>query len=348
MQISRISALYNRVRRRFFSHPGLARIIILIFLLVFVLVGWVAIRHPVSRIFGNLQLIAGKPLVQNSGRTNIVILGTGGDGHEGPDLADTIIFVSIKLDTGKTTLISIPRDLWVPSLRAKINTAYHYGFEKQATAGGLLLAKSAVSESLEQPVHYAIKVDFSVFVRAIDLMGGLDVNVDRGFTDRMYPIPGKESDPCDGDPETKCRYEVISFASGPQHMDGQTALKFVRSRHSDDSQEGTDFARSKRQEKIISAIRSKLLSVKNLKNSEIYKALYRLIRESVITDITSEYYSTFFQLGLKMRHSPFSSYSVEEYLENPEISDKYDLQWVLIPKNNDPKSVTDYVSSLLN
>jgi len=230
MQITRISALYNRFRRHFFSNVNIARIAILFLLLTSIIGGWFILRRPISLFIDNFRLITGKPLPQLSGRTNLVLLGTGGEGHEGPDLADTVIFISIKLDTGQATLISIPRDVWVPSMRAKINSAYHYGFEKQATPGGLLLAKSAVSESVGQPVHFVVKIDFSAFVKAIDILGGIDINIDRSFTDDQYPIPGKENDACGGDPQTKCRYETLSFSDGPQHMDGSEALKFVRSR----------------------------------------------------------------------------------------------------------------------
>lgn len=310
-------------------------------------IGWIVLNKPVSKALQNLELVTGSPLPQSLGRTNIIILGTGGDGHDGPDLADSLMLASIRLDSGKTSLVSIPRDIWVPSLRAKINTAYHYGFEKQATTGGLLLAKSAVSEILNQPIHFAIKIDFSAFVQAVDILGGVDIDVEREFTDSEYPIPGMENDLCDGDPETKCRYETVRFTAGPQHMDGQRALKYVRSRHSTDPLEGTDFARSKRQEKVLAAIQAKLLSIKNLKNSEIYQDLYQLALDSVVTDITPQYYSTFFQLGLKMRRQPFTTLSIEDQLENPPISPKYDYQWVLIPKGGDNSALSQQVSSIL-
>lgn len=337
---------FQRFRRHFFSNILLARFVIITFTLLGVLLTWHLVRTPAQAILQSLRLVSGQPLPQAAGRTNIVILGTGGSGHEGPNLADTIILASVKLDTGATTLISLPRDFWIPSLRAKINTAYHYGFEKEGTVGGLLLAKSAVSEALGVPVHFAVKIDFSAFTRAIDLLGGVDVEVDRAFTDSFYPISGKENDLCDGDPETRCRYETLNFSAGAQHFDGPTALKFVRSRHSTDSEEGTDFARSKRQEKVLTAVKTKLLSINNLKNSQIYKDLFSLAQQSVVTDIASEYYSTLFQLGLKLKQQPFKTISLEDYLENPPISGRYDNQWVLVPKQD--AGLQEYISSILN
>jgi LCP family protein required for cell wall assembly len=349
MQINKIHHFYNRIRRQLLSHVVFARILFLVLALFLFIGSWFVFRSQAEKLISGLEIVAGKPLPESNGRTNILLLGSGGLGHEGPDLTDTIIFISVKQSSGETTLISIPRDFWITSLQAKINTAYHYGSLKEATSGGLLLAKSAVSEALGQPVHFVVDLDFSTFAKAIDILGGVDVVVDRAFDDDQYPIPGKENDPCGDDPQTKCRYEHLHFDAGPQHMDGATALKFVRSRHSVDPEEGTDFARSKRQEKIISAVKNKLLSISNLKNTQVYKNLYDLAVSSVVTDITPEYYSTFLRLGLKARQHPLAAYtlSAPDQLDNPPVSDKFQGQWVLIPKGGDPKSVYNYISSLL-
>jgi polyisoprenyl-teichoic acid--peptidoglycan teichoic acid transferase len=349
MQINKLHHFYNRIRRQVLSHVVFTRVLFILLILLLVTGTWFVFRQQVQGLVSGMQVVAGKPLPETNGRTNILLLGSGGPGHDGPDLTDTNIFISIKADSGETTLISIPRDFWIPSLRAKINTAYHYGYIKEATSGGLLLAKSAVSEALGQSVHFVVNLDFSTFAKAIDLMGGVDITVDRAFTDDQYPIPGKENDLCDGDPLTKCRYETVQFTAGPQHMDGVTALKFVRSRHSTDPEEGTDFARSKRQEKIITAVKNKLLSINNLKNTKIYKELYDLAINSLVTDITPEYYAPLLKLSLKARQHPISTFTLTspEQLDNPPISDKYDGQWVLIPKGGDPKFVYSYVSSLL-
>src|SRR5205814_7952897 len=95
-------------------------------------------------------------------RVNVLLLGIGGGTHEGPDLTDTIIFVSIDPNTKKITMVTIPRDLWVPELRAKINTAYTFGEEKQK-GGGLVLTKATIGKVLNQQPDYAIKIDFSGF-----------------------------------------------------------------------------------------------------------------------------------------------------------------------------------------
>src|SRR3989344_4592943 len=96
----------------------------------------------------------------SAGRTNILLLGTGGEGHAGKDLSDTVIVLSVDAKQKDAALISIPRDFWVNSLTIKINTAYALGEEKRED-GGLPLAKSVVGEIVDLPIHYAVRIDFA-------------------------------------------------------------------------------------------------------------------------------------------------------------------------------------------
>ncbi|GAI95511.1 unnamed protein product, partial [marine sediment metagenome] len=197
-------------------------------------------------------------------RTNLLILGVGGEAHEELDLTDTIIFTSIDKELADIVMLSLPRDIWIDSLQTKINAVYHYGKEK-AEGGGFVLSKDAVYQILNQPIHYAVLIDFEGFIKTVNLLEGIDIKVDRPFDDYKYPIAGKGRDECAGDPEYKCRYEHLHFDAGQQKMDGEMALKFVRSRNAE-GEEGTDFARSQRQQKVISAVVNKLLSYKTLFN----------------------------------------------------------------------------------
>lgn len=278
----------------------------------------------------------------------MLLLGMAGDpAHEGSDLTDTIIFISISQETGDTLLLSLPRDLWISSLRAKINTAYHYGQEKQPLGGGLLLAKSAVTEVIGQPVDFIVTINFSQFEKFIDSMGGVDIPVSPGFTDKQFPIPGRENDLCNGDLEYKCRYQTVEFKSGLQHMDGSTALKYVRSRMAE-GDEGTDFARSARQEKLLLAIKSKLVTPDLIKHPRKTRDLITVLSRSITTDVQTEQYPSFAKLGLKLLHAKIRTAAISEPLViTPPISSLYDYQWVLIPKDNSPKIISDYVSNLL-
>ena len=273
-------------------------------------------------------------------RTNVLILGSGGANHAASDLTDSLIFASINLDTNETALLSIPRDIWAESLKAKINTAYHYGEEKKK-GGGLILAKATVSEVLDQPVHYGFLLDFQGFVKAIDLVGGIGIEVERTFDDYKYPIPGKE----DAEPE-ELRYEHLHFDQGLQHMDGERALKFVRSRYAE-GEEGTDFARSKRQQKMLLALKNKLFSVKTILNPKKIKELIKIFGDSIDTDIDEKDYPEFLKLALKLDQSKIKTAVLDENLLYNPPNDKYDGQWVLVPKSGSWQEIQDYVQSLI-
>ncbi len=298
---------------------------------------------------------------------NILLLGIGGQNHEGPNLTDTVIFVSLPPDDkGKIELISIPRDLWLPDINGKINTAYAKGEDKKE-GGGLVLSKAAVKKILGKPIDYALRIDFEGFEKAVDLLGGVDVNVERTFDDFEYPIEGKGNDPCGHtDEELKelatassqleafpCRYKQVHFDKGQRQMNGETALIFVRSRHAEGF-EGSDFARSKRQEKIISAIKDKIFSLNTLTNPAKVISLYSIVKDSIDTDIRENEFDDFIRLFKKIGKSKTESIIVDTgeseakrpgLLINPLSGEDYNFEWVLIPRkgNGDFSEVYDYV-----
>lgn len=233
-----------------------------------------------------LQLLFGKGVTLKStdDRTNILLLGIGGGAHDGADLTDTIMIASISHKTPSVSLISIPRDIWSETLKDRINSAYHYGEEKKK-GGGRTLARAIMEDVIGLPIHYVVVIDFSQFEKLIDQVGGVTVTIPKTFTDSEYPIAGKENDLCDGDPLYKCRYETITFTAGNQHMDGATALKYVRSRHAE-GDEGTDFARGKRQQDVIIALKDQILSMQPWFHPDIALKLLTFTDQATDTDMT--------------------------------------------------------------
>ncbi|MEK7570325.1 MAG: LCP family protein [Patescibacteria group bacterium] len=190
-----------------------------------------------------------------NGRTNILLVGHGGPGHEGPYLADTIILASIDQRTSDVAMLSIPRDFLVelPNYGyRKINNALAFGRTDEKPEGGDALITQAVQDVTGQTVHYFTRVDFNGFKEAVDTLGKLNVNVETPFVDAEYPT-------------YNFGYQTIRFESGEQKMDGERALQFSRSRHGNNGQ-GSDFARSARQQKLLFAFREKALSVGTLTN----------------------------------------------------------------------------------
>jgi anionic cell wall polymer biosynthesis LytR-Cps2A-Psr (LCP) family protein len=212
---------------------------------------------------------------------NVLLLGYGGAGHEGSLLTDSMIVLHVDTNAKKATMISIPRDLWVPG-NHKINAAGIAGFENIGPV---------IQNVTGLPINYYVSVDFGGFIKLIDNLGGIKVNVPNSFDDPFYPITGEENNTCGlTDPEIfelknkyqgfelerqfTCRYEHLHFEKGPTDIDGKTALKFVRSRHGD-----SDFGRSLRQFAILTGIGNKLINLKSLnKIDQTVNTLFGIVK----------------------------------------------------------------------
>lgn len=280
------------------------------------------------------------------GRVNLLVLGKSGAGHDGSDLTDSIMLVSISSEKSKIDTISIPRDVWIPSIRAKINSAYYWGKQKDETTG-LSFAKDIASELLQEKINYGIVIDFDGFTEIVDVIGGIDVDVENAFTDPKYPIKGKENDLCDGDKELKCRYETIVFEKGIQKMNGDTALKFVRSRNAQ-GDEGTDLARSARQQKVINSIKDKMLTYQILLNPVKLYESWRVAEKYIETDLKFSSLGVLGKLVVNARNDIRQHNIPEEYLFNPPISSKYDLQYVFIPASGSWEDLRSWVNNQLS
>ncbi len=246
--------------------------------------------------------------------TNIVLLGYGGAGHDGGTLTDSIIVFNINPEKRQVVIITVPRDTWVKipirsdiSKNFKINHAYAIGLsdasyplkepQYRGESGAATLTKEAIEDVIGMPVQYYFAVDFEGFKNIIDILGGVDVEVPVTFDDYFYPIKGAENDICGkssseisrlhqlySDTELhhqfECRYEHIHYDAGANFMDGETALKLVRSRAS--AQHGGDFARSERQQAVLVGIKDKLLSMNAL---NVIDELFDEFAEIVRTDL---------------------------------------------------------------
>lgn len=297
-----------------------------IFIAIFIGLGiWYAKNRQAQNIVSGVVSSPINVLKNLGGRTNVLLLGIGGKDHEGGDLTDSMLLISFNLSKNTADMIPLPRDIWIASMKAKINTAYHYGNDRRS-GGGRDLVKSAVSEILGIPVHYVVVLDFQGFEKAIDSVGGIDVDVTNTFDDFEYPIPGREN----AEPVSS-RYEHVHFDAGKIHMNGSTALKFARSRHAS-GDEGTDFARSARQQKILAAFRAKVLSLNIIFNTNTLSNLKNSLISSIDTDITSVEQGTFLKvfIGLSAQEG-INSISLTEFLKNPKNIKEYGGQWVLIP-----------------
>ena len=229
----------------------------------------------------HLVPIASKQLKgEENDRVNILLLGMGGEGHDGAYLTDTMILVSFKPSTKQVSLISIPRDLVAPASDwRKINSINAYAEQKNPGSGGEVTAQ-AMSELLQVPIDYYVRADFNGFAKVIDELGGIEVNVENTLDDYSYPIIGQEDNP-----NYYARYEHLHFDKGLQTMDGETALKYARSRHAAGS-EGSDFARARRQQLVLEAIKEKLLSKQTLLNPVTIGKLINEFSKNISTNLS--------------------------------------------------------------
>ena len=348
------SRFWLRVKRRILRHVWLSRIGLLVGLAAAIYLGIVFFGFILGRfgapsyakMLSNFLFVPRDKIASQNGRVNFLILGKAGAGHPAPDLTDTIIFSSVSLESPSAVLVSLPRDVWVPAIRAKLNSAYYWGKTMQQEGGGLVLAKSSVEEIVGLPIHYGVVVDFSGFKGLIDVVGGIEVDVERSFVDEKYPIPGKENDECGGDTEFMCRYETLRFEKGKTMMDGETALKFVRSRNAE-GDEGTDLARAGRQQKVIVALKNKILSPKVFLSPKKILGVYREMKKSIETDIDGATAAILIRRILESRDSVEQHVVSEEFLTNPPISPRYDNQYVFLPKEGDWEALHKWISCLV-
>lgn len=201
-------------------------------------------------------------------RFAVVLLGYGGSNHDGAYLTDSIMVVIVDPKQKSLTLLSVPRDAWVPlyfdgqtAVYNKVNTAYAFAkdpslypdrLEKYSgNQGPGIFAMDSISRLIGVPVTYYVGLDFDGFRQMINAVGGVDVNVPTAFVARY---------PANDDPSINASWITVRFDSGLQHMNGERAIEYARARETlDNSGEGSDFARSRRQRLIIQAFKQQVL-----------------------------------------------------------------------------------------
>jgi polyisoprenyl-teichoic acid--peptidoglycan teichoic acid transferase len=209
--------------------------------------------------------------------TNILLVGI--DTREKGNLqnTDSIIVASYNHETKDTVMISIPRDFHVQVSPTRvwfnrINSVYAV-HENREKGSGLPALQRVVEDLTDMEIQYYAMVNYNGFVELIDAVGGIYVNVENTFTDYRYP--------------KGTGYQTVRFQAGPQLMDGETALKYSRSRHSMQHGEGSDFARARRQQRVLMAFKDLLLSSETLLNPKKIMDLMSAVQNNLkISDFT--------------------------------------------------------------
>jgi len=271
-------------------------------------------------------------------RVNLLVMGFGGSGHDGAYLTDSMLVMSLLPQSHHTTLISVPRDLWVQippgsGQYHKINAAYEYGSNnnaKPADGGNAAAAKISLVTGLD--VKYWLTINFQGFREFIDSIGGIDVYVPDSFTANY---------PANDDPNINPNWIKVHFSKGMQHMNGETAIRYARARYVlDNPAEGTDFARSARQQIMIKAALSKV------KQMSTWPSLYNALNALQHTIYTNMSLADLMQFALKMDLT--NAHRVGLSNQNVLASGTApDGEYILKPANGNWQAIVDYVKQQL-
>ncbi len=309
--------------------------------LVIIFAGFLVVKGiaslNISSFFSILSGAFGRELKSDEkGRTNILLLGAAGEGNEGKALTDSIILVSLNKKSGKATLLSIPRDLYVETQETgghRINLLYEFGEEKLGEGAGLEFTRKVISEYFDLTLHYAWKIDFEGFEKIVDAVGGVTVNVEKAIDDPEYPKDGTYD------------YEHFYLPAGLQTLNGKTALKYVRSRHT-----SSDFDRGRRQQQVLLELKEKALSEGLLGSPAKLKAFYRTLRAHIETNM--DLGSMITLAGIASRFSSESVYNFNihddptvqgGFLYTP-LRELYGGAFVLIPASDKWNEVRRYTA----
>ena len=258
--------------------------------------------------------------------TNILIAGIGGEWHQAGSLTDSIMLASLDEEKNTVTMISIPRDLYVSygdnNGAGKINTLYPIGLSKKE---GILPLANKVSEITGQSIHHYMVIDFTAFRYIVNALWGIEIDVKKDLYDNEYP-------------DYNYGYTIFSVKKWLQNFDGETALRYARSRHST-----SDMDRSSRQQQIISAIKTKSLSAGVITSPTKISNIIEATRSNINTDLTISdivnLWSTFASIEKSNIHvynlgndcSNYINCNIGAYLYNPSMA-YFGWAWSLIPE----------------
>ncbi|MBU0491128.1 MAG: LCP family protein [Chloroflexi bacterium] len=226
---------------------------------------------PVIAIGGATPVATGPQLPSWDGteRVNVLLLGVDARERDAGGYTRTDIMMVATIDPVDKTaaVLSIPRDLYVeiPGRgEDRINAAHVYGELDHYPGGGPGLAKDTIELNFGIPIHYYARVDFNGFVDIVETVGGVTVDVEKPVKDDEYPVGNRGM-------------MRIYIPAGLQHMGGETALEYARSRHGD-----SVIQRARRAQQVLLALRTQALKLDLLPQLPV---LVATMRDTVQTDV---------------------------------------------------------------
>jgi LCP family protein required for cell wall assembly len=286
---------------------------------------------------------------EGDGRVNILLLGRGGEGHEGADLTDTIVVASINPIQKEAALLSIPRDLYVQtgSGYSKINAVFANAKNNalantsssdkarvaKAEDAGFKAIEDVIKSKIGIPIHYHGIIDFAGFAKAIDTVGGVDINVPETGTvyERMWILG---------------RNYTLNVKQGPSHFNGLRALAYSRSRYT--SARG-DFDRSERQRLIMVALKDKIFSAGTYGNPLKISQLMSDFGNHIRTNLSLNEVKRLYEIGSQVPSSKIASVGLADPPNNYVTTGMIQGQSVVYPRAglDNYKEIQHYVRNRL-
>lgn len=273
-------------------------------------------------------------------KINFLILGTDETKNrlDTPQLTDSIILAQLDTNEAQLTTLSLPRDLWNDPYKTKINALYEYGKDRYPDSPQQFTTE-IIEEMTRLNFQHTLVMSMDEVAQIVDLVGGISVNVETGFTDDQFPKNDVDIQ-TEHDPDKL--YETVTFEPGPNYMNGTTVLKYIRSRHSSNLDEGTDIARSQRQQQVLLALIDKLSQpLLHWQHPEISGKLIKFYQDNYNKYLAiDELISMASAVGKDITKFKIHSLSLSEYpddpngiIEHPGNLRPYQNQWVYIIKD---------------
>jgi LCP family protein required for cell wall assembly len=260
------------------KHILLSIVIVLLGLLTLKgVVGAIQVGDPFSIKQIAISAVSEPIKTDSNNHTNILLIGVGGENHDGGHLTDTMILASIDYKNNLVPMLSIPRDLYVENEAvgwgSRINSVYEYAAENNDMnfAIGMKELIKEVENVTDMEVHYYAKIDFQGFTDIINALGGVEVTLEYDFYDPYYPASAGAG----------YLYEPFYLTEGTHELDGETALKYARSR-----QTTSDFDRAARQQEILNALKEKATSLGFLLNPVKIKNMLEAVSANFETNLS--------------------------------------------------------------
>ncbi len=287
----------------------------------------------------------------NSKNFNFMLLGLDkrDDEFEKTTTTDTIIFGSLNFTNQKLNLVSLPRDIWDYEINAKINNVYPQSLE---TTDKFSFIQNNYTKITGQRIDKTIIMTTDNLIDFVKVIGGVDVYLNKGFTDNKYPNPEYIKNPSPKVPI----YMTVSYPTGWNHLNESNITPFVRSRKSAETAAdgGTDIGRIERQQLLIDAIMGKVRNPQFLSDYSNIIKLYNFWHQDISTNLSDK---DLLSIGLVIKNNyknislnkvniPIGTGPKDGVIYHPE---KFiNLQWVFTTADKDYSQLKQFINSSIN